>query len=222
MDFESFVTSLVGVIRSIPRSELLMAAIIAMIGGWVGSAMTRRHVPLGTPIRTVSSVVLALILLTVVLQLSRMDPRFDVAIPQVGLPEQVVKGGETRIPMSPDGHFWLRANVNGVPANFLIDTGATLTAISEGVAERAGLEPRRGGIPIMLETANGMIEAKVATVDTLVFGNVAASGIDAVIASNFGDTNVIGMNVLARLKSWKVENDELVLVPGPREAEQPR
>jgi len=213
MDPAPFIASLTEVIRSIPRSELLIAALVAMVGGWIGSAMVRRRVPLGGAIRTGSSLLLGAILITVVLQLSRMDPRFDVAVPQIGLPEQVVQGGETRVPLAADGHYWLRAEVNGVPANFLVDTGATLTAISEGVAERAGLEPRRGGIPIMLNTANGTVQAHVATVDRLSFGNVEASGIDAVIAPNFGETNVIGMNVLARLGSWRVEEGELVLAP---------
>jgi len=211
MDPAPFIASLTEVIRSIPRSELLIAALVAMVGGWIGSAMVRRRVALGGAIRTGSSLLLGAILITVVLQLSRMDPRFDVAVPQIGLPEQVVQGGETRVPLAADGHYWLRAEVNGVPANFLVDTGATLTAISEGVAERAGLEPRRGGIPIMLNTANGTVQAHVATVDRLSFGNVEASGIDAVIAPNFGETNVIGMNVLARLGSWRVEEGELVL-----------
>ena len=124
-----------------------------------------------------------------------------------------VEGGETRIPLSADGHFWVRADVNGVPGNFMIDTGATLTAISAGLAERAGREPRRGGIPIMLGTANGTVQAHVATVDSLTFGNVSASGTDAAIAENFGDFNVIGMNVLARLGSWRVEDHTLILVP---------
>ena len=220
MDAATTFDSLAGVIRSIPRSELLMAALVAMVVGWIGSALMRRRSPIGTVLRTASSIGLGLILLTVVLQLSRMDPRLDVAMPQLGLPEQVVNGGETRIPLGPDGHFWLRASVNGVPANFMVDTGATLTAISQGVADRAGLEPRRGGIPVMITTANGTISAKVASVDTLSFGNIAAHGIDAVVAPNFGDTNVLGMNVLARLEGWRVEKNELVLTPAAKDAAQ--
>src|SRR3546814_9463490 len=80
------------------------------------------------------------VLVTVILQLSRFDPRLEVAVPQIGLPQQVVEGGETRITMAGDGHFWLRAELNGVPANFLVDTGATLTAVSQGLADQAGLE----------------------------------------------------------------------------------
>ena len=220
MDPAPAFASITEVIRSIPRSELLMAAVAAMVLGWAGSLLARRNRLLGSALRTLSSVGLGLILLTVVLQLSRMDPRLDVAVPQLGLPEQAVRGGETRIPLAPDGHFWLRASINGVPANFMVDTGATLTAISEDVAKRAGLEPRRGGLPILITTANGTISAQVASVDRLTFGNVEARGIDAVVAPNFGDTNVLGMNVLARLESWRVEDGELVLVPAGRDRAQ--
>lgn len=212
MDIEPVFQAAADTLRAIPRSELLIAALAAMALGWIGAVVARRSA-LGGILRIASSLALGLILLTVVLQLSRFDPRFDVAVPQIGLPEQMVEGGETRIPLSADGHFWVRAEVNGVPGNFMIDTGATLTAISAPLAERAGLEPRRGGIPIMLGTANGTVQAHVATVDSLTFGNVSASGTDAAIAESFGDFNVIGMNVLARLGSWRVEDNTLILVP---------
>ena len=212
MELEPVFNAAADTLRAIPRSELLIAAVAAMVLGWIGAMIAKRSA-LGGVLRLASSAALGLILLTVVLQLSRFDPRFDVAVPQIGLPEQVVEGGETRIPLSADGHFWVRADVNGVPGNFMIDTGATLTAISAPLAERAGLEPRRGGIPIMLGTANGTVQAQVATIDSLTIGNVSASGTDAAIAENFGDFNVIGMNVLARLGSWRVEDNTLILVP---------
>ncbi len=175
--------------------------------------MIRQRVPTGRLIRTASTLVLTVILVTIVLQLSRFDPRLEMALPDMGLPQQVVEGGETRIPLAADGHYWLKAEVNGEPVNFMIDTGATLTAVSSKVADRVGLEPRRGGIPITLNTANGTISAQIATMDELRFGNVAARGLDAVIAPNLGDTSVIGMNLLSRLKGWRVEDGTMILTP---------
>lgn len=213
MTLEEIWNAIAAVIAEIPRSGLLVAVIAALLGGWIGALMVRRRVPLGRVISTASTVALAAILVTVVLQLSRFDSRMDFAIPEIGMPQQVVEGGETRIPMAPDGHFWLRAEVNGVPVSFMIDTGATLTAVSDSVADRAGLQPRRGGIPIRLNTANGSISAYITSIDELRFGNVAARGLDAVTAPNLGETNVIGMNLLSRLKSWRVEENVLILVP---------
>ena len=213
MDFSAVFDALAEIVRAVPRFELLMIALAAMVGGWIGAMLVRHRVPGGRLVRTASTLALVGVLVTVVLQLSRMDPRLDIAVPELGLPDQVVSGGETRVPLSRDGHFWVEAEVNGVPANFLVDTGATVTAVSQGVADSAGLEPRRGGIPVRITTANGPINASISSAESLRFGNVEARGIDVVIAPNLGRTNVLGMNLLSRLASWRVEDNTLILVP---------
>jgi aspartyl protease family protein len=200
-------------IHALPRSGLLLAALGAMLLGIFGSILLRPVPPLGRLMRTASTLALMGILLLVVLQVSRLDTRFDLAVPEVGLPEQVVEGSETRVTRAPDGHYWLRAEINGHPANFLVDTGATLTAVSSETAERIGLKPREAGIPVRMQTANGMVAAQLTTIDDLRFGNVAAHGIDAIIAPGLGPTNVIGMNLLSRLASWRVEGRTMILVP---------
>ena len=205
--------ALADIIRSIPRFELLVITVSALVGGWIGAMMIRRGAIGGQLLRSLSTLALIGVLVTVVLQLSRFDPRLDIAVPQIGLPEQVVQGGETRIPLAPDGHFWVRAELNGVPANFLVDTGATVTAVSQDIADAAGLEPRTGGIPVRINTANGAINAQLSTADRIAFGNVEASGIDVIIAPNLGSTNVLGMNVLSRLDSWQVRDNTLILTP---------
>lgn len=214
MDLQTAFDTIASVIRSIPRSELLVAAIAALFAGWMGAALARRRVPGGRALSTLSSLALGVILITVVLQLSRFDPRLDIAVPQLGLPEQSVAGGETRVPLAPDGHYWVRATINGQRANFLIDTGATISAVSPAIAEAAGLEPRRGGIPVQIKTANGSVAAQIASAERIAFGNIAAEGIDVVIAPGLGETNIIGMNVLSRLEGWRVEKGTLILTPG--------
>jgi len=210
-------------IHQLPRSGLLIAALGAMLLGVLGTIVIRRVPPLGKAMRMTSTLGLMGILVIVVLQLSRMDPRFDLAVPEIGLPEQVVEGAETRVRLAPDGHFWLRAEINGEPANFLVDTGATLTAVSSETAAAAGLEAREAGLPVRMQTANGSVAAELTTIDELRFGNVAARGLDAIIAPGLGPTNVIGMNLLSRLASWRVEGDTMILVPhNPQPAIEPR
>lgn len=213
MDFGSLWDQVAQNLRALPQSQLMLAAFAAMGLGLLGSLVLRRVPALGRVLRGASTLGLMGVLLLVVLQLSRLDSRFDMAVPQLGLPKQVVEGRETRVPMAPDGHFWLRATVNGVPANFLVDTGATLTAVSAETADRIGLEPREAGIPVRMQTANGSVTAQLTTIDEFRFGNVAARGIDAIIAPGLGPTNVLGMNVLSRLASWRVEGRTLILVP---------
>ena len=213
MEGEAILSAIAELIRAIPRSGLLVGTIAALVAGWIGSMMLRRKVAGGRLVRSVSTLALVGILMTVFLQVARFDPRLD-AMTEIGLPEQTIVGAETVIPMAADGHYWLRANVNGVPTRLMVDTGATLTAFSTRSAAAAGLEPRPGGLPVMLGTANGTVTADLTTVESLSFGNIRAEGLDAVIAPNLGNTNVLGMNFLSRLEGWRVENGDLILTPG--------
>ncbi len=223
MDASAIFDQIAMMIREIPQSGLLMAAIAAMAAGVLGSMLISRVPALGRLLRLASTLSLMAILVLVVLQLSRLDSRFSMAVPELGMPEQVVQGGETRVSMSRDGHYWLDAEVNGQRFPFMVDTGATLTAVSERTAQIAGLEPRDGGLPIRLQTANGAVAAHLTNIESLRFGNVAANGLDAVIAPGLGETNVIGMNLLSRLASVRIEQGELILVPNnPQEPLPPR
>lgn len=213
MDLAPIWDQLAHSIREIPQSGLLMAAVAAMVFGVLGSFVMRVSPAAGRIMRLCSTFTLIAVLVLVVLQLSRLDPRFSIAVPEIGYPEQIVEGQETRIPLHVDGHYWLEAEVNGYRAPFLVDTGATLTAVSQETAEAAGLEEMDGGMPVRLRTANGDIAAYMTNIDEMRFGNVAARGLDAVIAPGLGQTNVIGMNLLSRLASVRIEQGELILTP---------
>ena len=216
MDANSAIQALTDVIRAIPRSGLLVGTIAALVVGWIGAVMMRNEILGGRLLRSLSTLALVGILLAVFLQLARFDPRLD-AVTELGMPEQRIVGEETYVPLAGDGHYWLMAEVNGVPTRFLIDTGATLTALSAKSADAAGLEPRTGGLPVMLNTANGTVTAELTTLDRLEFGSIEAQGLDAIIAPNLGNTNVLGMNFLSRLAGWRVENGDLILTPNSGE-----
>jgi aspartyl protease family protein len=118
-----------------------------------------------------------------------------------------------RIPVAPDGHYWVEGMVNGMSARFLIDSGATITALSENTARATGLNIDMNAPAIPLNTANGKIDARRASISTLTVGPLRANDVEVVVSPALGDVNVIGMNMLSRLKSWSVENGEMVLTP---------
>ena len=127
--------------------------------------------------------------------------------------DQQVQGSESRITMANDGHFWADVTINGVRRRMLIDSGATTTALSAGTAAAARLDTEESPFPAVLETANGMISARTATVAELTVGNVTARDFGVVVSPAFGDTDVLGMNFLSRLASWRVEGKTLILKP---------
>ena len=115
--------------------------------------------------------------------------------------------------MSPDGHFWVNASINGIKRRMLIDSGATVTAISSSTARAADVDAGRTFAPVVLSTANGSAPAKTGTVDELRVGNIVARNLKVVTSPGLGELDVIGMNFLSKLQSWRVEDRTLVLVP---------
>jgi aspartyl protease family protein len=126
--------------------------------------------------------------------------------------EPVTAGREVRIPMAIDGHFWLQGSVNGVPAKFLVDSGATMTTIGTETARQAGIEasPQRNQI---VRTGNGIIKVATGRADTLEVGPIERQGMNVHIAGTDADLNVLGMNFLSSLQRWGVEGRWLILEP---------
>lgn len=117
-------------------------------------------------------------------------------------------GGELRIPISEDGHFWVEARVNGERARFLVDSGASVTTLSARTARAAGLV---SGAPVTVRTANGIVT--MARSRAARFEIAAIERRDIVVhVSPRDDLNVIGMNFLSSLDSWRVEGNYLVMV----------
>jgi aspartyl protease family protein len=131
----------------------------------------------------------------------------------IGLDDQQVAGKELRIGMAPDGHFWVRATLNGVERRMLVDSGATITAISSDTARKARVDIAAGIAPIVLRTANGSAPARAGRVDELHVGNIVARNLRVVTSPGLGNMDVLGMNFLSRLQSWRVEGRTLILVP---------
>ncbi len=129
------------------------------------------------------------------------------------LPKARTEGQALRIPVAPDGHYWVAATINGTSARFLIDSGATVTALSENTARAAGLNYDVGEPGVIMTTANGKVTAKRSSIATLAIGPISASDLPVVVSPAFGEVNVIGMNMLSRLKSWGVQDGAMVLTP---------
>lgn len=124
-----------------------------------------------------------------------------------------VEGTTLLLKREEDGHYWVRASVNGAPIRFMIDSGATTTTLAPSSAQAAGVKPS-GGFPVLVETANGTVEVQRARIETLTVGTIVQRDAAVLIGSEgLGDTNLLGMSFLSTLKSWRVEGTTLILEP---------
>lgn len=178
------------------------------------SALIARRVPMLRVVTTMATWAALFAVVTYVFtQRERFDPYLSRIASALNISDQKVVGKEVRIRMSPDGHFWAQATIGGVSRRLLIDSGATVTALSTGTASAAGLKVAKPMFPLIIQTANGQVTAETATIGELRLGNVVARDLPVVVSSAFGRTDVLGMNFLSKLKSWRVEGRTLVLTP---------
>ena len=95
----------------------------------------------------------------------------------------------------------------------MIDSGATTTAMNAKSAAEANVEIDSAGYPVIISTANGQVTAKRANIQSMEIGPHKLTDHKVVVSENFGDTNVLGMNFLDSMKSWKVEGNVMTLQP---------
>ena len=173
---------------------------------------------LGRIIRFAISLGLFALLIFILLQQAPYQPELSRLTSSLGLDDQQVAGKDLHVTMAPDGHFWVKASINGVERRMLIDSGATVTAISQETARAAGVDTGTGLTPVMLHTANGVAPAQTGSIDELRVGNIVARDLRIVTAPGLGGLDVLGMNFLSKLQSWRVEGRTLILVPHHPEA----
>lgn len=128
-----------------------------------------------------------------------------------GTAGQNISGEAIELRRQDDGHYWLTVDINSKPVRFMVDSGATTTAINATTAKEAGVEA--DGYPIILSTANGRIAAKRGVVRSLSVGPHSIENHPVVVSERFGDVNVLGMNFLNSMQSWRVESNMMILQP---------
>lgn len=178
------------------------------------SALAVRRIPMGQGLKMFGA--WALIFGALFVAFTLKDDFIDlwdrVVAESRGRPIEMQSGETVRIRQAADGHYWVTAELNGKEFRFLVDSGATITSISNRTARVAGIEPG-DGLPAIVQTANGRVQVQRGRAETVQLGSIRRADVAVHIYDGFGDTNVLGMNFLSSLSSWGVEKRWLVLKP---------
>lgn len=110
------------------------------------------------------------------------------------------------------GHFFVDVAVNGTYVNFVVDTGASLVALTELDAQRAGINLNQLNYSHKAHTANGVVPVAVVTLDEIEIDDIVLRDVDAAIHKGAGlDQSLLGMAALSRLSQFNVDGNRLVL-----------
>lgn len=121
---------------------------------------------------------------------------------------QLAQQVEVELRPNRNNHYVVTATINQQPVVLMLDTGATVVALPEAVAERLGL---RKGDSYWTQTANGRSRAYSTRIDQLAIGPIQLRDIDASISPGLqGDMGLLGMSALKQL-SFRQEGELLIL-----------
>lgn len=116
------------------------------------------------------------------------------------------------IPRGRNGHFEVEGRVEGRRLDFMVDTGASLIALTERDAAMLGIHPAARDYSATVKTANGNVRAapvelNMVEIDDLVVRDVAAM----VLPESALSDNLLGLSFLQRLRRFEYADGKLVL-----------
>ena len=111
-----------------------------------------------------------------------------------------------------NGHFEVRAEIDGAPVTAMIDTGATSTVLTAEDARRAGYDPDALSFTVPVMTANGRANAARVVVGEIRVGAITRSRVPVLVAEDGRlDRSLLGMNFIGTLSGFDMRGDRLIL-----------
>ncbi|MEX0341362.1 MAG: TIGR02281 family clan AA aspartic protease [Erythrobacter sp.] len=119
--------------------------------------------------------------------------------------------GTTELPRAADGHFYADAAINGAQVNLLVDTGASVVALTARDAHAAGLFWSDADVRPVAHGASGPVRGVEVTLDRVVLGGHEARDVRAIIVPEGLALSLLGQSFLATIQPVRIEADRMVL-----------
>ena len=111
-----------------------------------------------------------------------------------------------------NGHFITTASINGNDIRVLVDTGATMVALSYEDAGNVGLRPSDLDYNVPVATANGVAQAARVSIGRIEVEGIRVDDVDGLVLPEGAlHGTLLGMSFLSRLRTFKVEDGVLYL-----------
>lgn len=118
---------------------------------------------------------------------------------------------ETVLTRSPDGHFYADVMINGATVRGMIDTGASVVALTKQDAQKAGMQFDASQFTGTGKTAAGIVALKPVTIDRVALGPLEGHGVEGVIIDADMPVTLIGQSWLERVGHVTIEGDKMIL-----------
>ncbi len=124
----------------------------------------------------------------------------------------VAEDGSVTFKRASDGHFQVKASVNGATISMLVDSGASAVVLTAKDAKAIGLDTSALSYTTPVTTANGRAFTAPIILDRISVGGIEARTVRAMVAQEGSlRGSLLGMSYLDRLGSWSVSGDRITL-----------
>lgn len=132
-----------------------------------------------------------------------------------GSPLSVSENGRAAVALERlrDGHFAVKAGVNGAQTWMIFDTGATNTVLTARDAQAAGIDIGSLSFTVPIMTANGNARAASVKSDEITVGDIVRRNLTVfVVQPGALEQSLLGMNFISTLSGFDMRGDRLTLI----------
>lgn len=128
-----------------------------------------------------------------------------------GAHEPSTWAAEVTLDREVDGHFYADVAVDGVQSRMLVDTGASVIALTGDDAAAIGLHWDPGAVAVVAQGASGAVYGVRTQLSTVTLGNFEARDVDALIIPEGLGISLLGQSFLSTVDSVEIAGDRMVL-----------
>jgi aspartyl protease family protein len=129
-------------------------------------------------------------------------------------PVAPVSSNPDSVMVTPDamGHFRLEGRVDGQYLHFVVDTGASVVALTAEDAATLGIHPSQIDFRALVKTANGTVRAAPIQLNMVEVGNLMVRDVAAMVLPDGAlSDNLLGLSFLSRLRRFEYADGKMVL-----------
>jgi len=122
------------------------------------------------------------------------------------------RGRSVEVKAGAHGHYFASIEINGRAVDVMVDTGASIVALSFDDARRAGIYIRDSDYTQHVRTANGLARVAPVMLDRVSIGDITVRDVPASVSEPGSlATSLLGMSFLGRLQRVDMRAGVLVL-----------
>jgi aspartyl protease family protein len=138
-------------------------------------------------------------------------PMAPLTQPQVAQPQNSAPQQSVVLKREGNGHFFANGEADGAPMRFMVDTGASVIALTAADAQKLGQTWYPNELQVIGRGASGDVIGKPIMLRRLRVGNFEAQNVQAVIVPEGLDVSLLGQSFLSKVPNVNISGDQMTL-----------